>query len=199
LVPLIALTTLLTACGSAGTPGSASTTTGPGSPAAASSAASQAPDAGTAVGDVPDNAVFLTYQDPTLGFEIQYVEGWQVSPGADGVSIRDKDSIEDIRVVAAGSGVSAYVSGTDLPALRSQTGFVFVAQDTVTVGGQQIDHLSYHLPAPPDPVTGKQVRSTVDRFYVPGPAGIALVTLSTPDGVDNVDAFRQLIESFRWA
>ena len=195
----IALTTLLAACGSVGSPTSVSTTTGPVSTEVTSSAASPAPDVGTAVGDVPDNAVFLTYRDPTLGFEIQYVEGWQVSPGADGVSIRDKDSSEDIRVVAAGSDVSAYVSGTDLPALRSQTGFVFVAQDTVAVGAQQIDHLSYHLPAPPDPVTGKQVKSTVDRFYVRGPAGIAVVTLSTPDGVDNVDAFRQMIESFRWA
>jgi hypothetical protein len=42
------------------------------------------------------------------------------------------------------------------------------------------------------------VPSTVDRYYVPGSAGLAVVTLSTPDGVDNVDAFRRMIESFRW-
>jgi hypothetical protein len=47
-------------------------------------------------------------------------------------------------------------------------------------------------------VTGKQVPSTVDRYYVAGPNGLAIVSLSTPDGVDNVDAFRQIIESFRW-
>jgi len=39
----------------------------------------------------------------------------------------------------------------------------------------------------------------VDRYYVPGPAGLAIVSLSTPDGVDNVDAFRQMIASFAWA
>jgi hypothetical protein len=48
-------------------------------------------------------------------------------------------------------------------------------------------------------VTGKSVASTVDRYYVPGAGSLAVVTLSTPTGVDNVDAFRQMIESFRWS
>jgi hypothetical protein len=39
----------------------------------------------------------------------------------------------------------------------------------------------------------------VDRYYVPGANGLAIVSLSTPKGVDNVDAFRQMIESFKWA
>jgi hypothetical protein len=69
----------------------------------------------------------------------------------------------------------------------------------VKVGGSIYVHLVYHVPAPPDPVTGKQVPSTVDRYYVPGPNGLAIVSLSTPDGVDNVDAFRQMIESFGWS
>ena len=50
----------------------------------------------------------------------------------------------------------------------------------------------------PDPVTGKQVPSTIDRFYLSGP-GLAIISLSTPDGVDNVDAFRQMITSFKWS
>ena len=72
-------------------------------------------------------------------------------------------------------------------------------KDTVKVGTSNYQHLVYHLPAPPDPVTGKRVPSIVDRYYVPGPSGLAIVSLSTPDGVDNVDAFRQMIESFRWS
>lgn len=193
----IAVSAVLAACGTS--TGATAAPTRALTGVAAPSTASQAPDTGTAVGDVPDNAVFLTYRAPALlGFEIQYVEGWQVAPAADGVSIHDKDSSEDVRVVA-GTDVPGYIAATDLPALRAQPGFSFVSQDTVAVGDRQIDHLTYHLPAPPDPVTGKQVPSTVDRFYVPGPNGIAIVTLSTPDGVDNVDAFRQMIESFRWA
>ncbi len=153
---------------------------------------------GTTSGDVPDNAVFLTHRDATLGFSIDYVEGWQVRQAPDGVIIKDKDSSEIVSIIATPPDLAAYVSGTDLPALRGQAGFKLIGQDTVKVGAQKLIHLRYHLPAPPDPVTGKRVPSTVDRYYVPGSTGVAVVSLSTPDGVDNVDAFRQMIESFKW-
>ncbi len=170
-----------------------STASGPGG----ASGSSEAP--GTAVGgDIPDNAVFLTYSDPTHGFSIQYVEGWQVKSQADGVAIRDKDSSETVHVIGAPSDVATYLKQTDLPALQSQAGFKLVKQDTVSVGSSQYLHLSYDLPSPPDPVTGKRVASTVDRYYVPRAANLAIVILSTPVGVDNVDAFRQMIGSFKW-
>lgn len=153
---------------------------------------------GTTSGDVPDNAVFLTHRDTTLGFSIDYVEGWQVRQAPDGVVIKDKDSSEIVSLIATPPDLAGYVSGTDLPRLQGQTGFKLIGQDTVKVGAQKLIHLRYHLPTPPDPVTGKRVPSTVDRYYVPGSAGVAVVSLSTPDGVDNVDAFRQMIESFTW-
>jgi len=164
-------------------------------------AASQEPDTGTGKtsGDVPDNAVYLTYKDPKLGYSIQYVEGWQVASAADGVAIRDKDSSETIQVVTGRTDVATFVSGTDLPSLRARAGFQLVKQDTVTVSGKDLIHLVYEIPSPPDPVTGKQVPQAVDRYYVPGTSGIAIVTLATPKGVDNLDAFRKMIESFRWA
>ena len=162
---------------------------------------SQAPDTGggTTAGDIPDNAVFLTYTNAAHGFSIQYVEGWQVTTGPDGVVVRDKDSSETVAVVALPSDLASYISGTDLPSLQSQAGYKFVKQDKVKAGANTYDHVVVHLPAPPDPVTGKRVPSTVDRYYVPGPNGLAIVSLSTPDGVDNVDAFRQMIESFKWS
>jgi hypothetical protein len=170
-------------------------------PPTVSPSESQPPDAGggTSAGDVPDNAVFLTYHGTNPSFSIQYVEGWQVSQEPEGVAIRDKDSSETVAIVAAQADVPAYVASADLPFLQTQPGFKLVQQDTVKVGSSRYVHLVYHLPAPPDPVTGKQVPSTVDRYYVPGPNGLAVVSLSTPAGVDNVDAFRQMIESFRWS
>jgi hypothetical protein len=172
----------------------------PSADASAAPGDSQAPDAGggTTVGDVPDNAVFLTYQQASLGFSIQYVEGWQVTTQADGVVVHDKDSSEAVTVVAPTSDVAAYISSTDLPALQGQTGFKLIKQDTVKVGSSSYHHLVYHVLSPADPVTGKQVPSSVDRYYVPGTSQLAIVSLSTPDGVDNVDAFRQMIESFKW-
>ena len=170
-------------------------------PADTSPAESQAPDAsgGTTSGDVPDNAVFLTYHQATLGFSIKYVEGWQVTTQADGVVIRDKDSSETVTVVRTTADPAAYASGTDLPALQAQPGFKLIKQDTVKVGAKSYVHIAYHIPSPPDPVTGKQVPLTVDRYYVAGSGAIAVVSLATPDGVDNVDAFRLMIESFAWS
>jgi len=209
-----AVALLAIACG-ASSPATPSPTVGPGSTTSAAPSddsstlepvftpipdASQAPDTGTgaAHGDIPDNAVFLTYHSAAWGFSIQYVEGWLVTTGPDGVTIRDKDSSETIRIVTLPKDVPAYVSGTDLPALQATPGFSLVKRNTAKVGSAAYVHLVYHAPADPDPVTGKQVASTVDRFYVPGP-GLAIVSLSTPDGVDNVDAFRQMITSFTWS
>jgi len=157
------------------------------------------PPGGTTSGDVPDNAVFLTYKGANPGFSIQYVEGWQVTPQADGVVIKDKDSSETVAIVATQADIAGYVAATDLPALQGQPGFKLIKQDTVKVGSSKDIHLVFHLTSPPDSVTGKQVPQTVDRYYVPGPNGLAVVSLATPDGVDNVDAFRQMIESFTWS
>ena len=168
------------------------------SPARDPSQASEAPG-GTTKGDIPDNAVFLTYKGTAPGFAIQYVEGWQVTPQAAGVVIRDKDSSETVAVVAPQADVAGYVASTDLPALQAQAGFGLIKQDTVKVGGSSYVHLAFHQQSPPDSVTGKQVAQTVDRYYVPGPNGLAIVSMATPNGVDNVDAFRQMIESFKWS
>lgn len=183
-----------TAANSAASAGSASST------GSAGGGATQQPDAsgGTASGDIPDNAVFLTYRSASQGFSIAFVEGWQVTTRSDSALIRDKDSSEAVRVVSSPSDVSSYINGTDLPALSSQAGFSLIKHDSVKFGAHSYEHLAYHLLAPPDPVTGKQVPSTVDRYYVPGPRGLAIVSLSTPVGVDNVDAFRMMINSFKW-
>jgi len=162
---------------------------------------SQAPEpsGATTGGDIPDNAVFLTYRGASPAFSIQYVEGWQVAQQPDGIVIRDKDSSETVAIVAHQADVAGYVTSTDLPALRTQAGFGLVQQDTVKAGGSSYLHLAFHVMSPPDAVTGKQVPLTVDRYYVPGSGDLAIVSLATPNGVDNVDAFRQMIASFRWS
>jgi hypothetical protein len=185
----------LVACNGAGAsvPGSTA-----GVSATPTSSASE-PGGGTTTGDIPDNAVFLTYHGSGLAFSIPYVEGWQVTPQPDGVVIRDKDSSETVAIVGPQADVAGYVSSTDLPALQGQAGFKLIKQDTLAAGGSTYVHLAYHLTSPPDVVTGKQVPLTVDRYYVSGPTGLAIVSLATPDGVDNIDAFRTMIEGFRWS
>jgi hypothetical protein len=49
-----------------------------------------------------------------------------------------------------------------------------------------------------DPVTGRSVLLIVDRYVVDNKGRVATVDLGTPQGVDNIDAYRKMINSFRW-
>lgn len=170
-------------------------------PTDAGPAASAEPDASggtTTGGDIPDNAVFLTYHDAAHPFSIDYVEGWQVTPTGDGVVIRDKDSSETVQILASASDLTAYINATDLPALQATDGYKLMTRDTRKIHGTQIDHLQYEQLSPADPVTNKRIPSLVDRYYIAGAAGLAVISLSTPRKVDNVDAFKQMVDSFGW-
>jgi len=56
----------------------------------------------------------------------------------------------------------------------------------------------YSTQSAPNPVTGKRVTLTVDRYYFSRAGNVATIDLGTPVGVDNVDAYRLMSESFRW-
>jgi len=47
-------------------------------------------------------------------------------------------------------------------------------------------------------VTGKRVTLAVDRYEVGSGGRLAVIDLGTPVGVDNVDAYRLISQSFRW-
>ncbi len=47
-------------------------------------------------------------------------------------------------------------------------------------------------------MTGKRVTLIVDRYELAAGGRVAIVDLGTPRGVDNVDAYRMMISSFRW-
>jgi hypothetical protein len=49
-----------------------------------------------------------------------------------------------------------------------------------------------------DPVTGKRLPLTIDRYLYAHGGKVAIVDLSTPKGVDNVDAYRMISRSFQW-
>ena len=47
-------------------------------------------------------------------------------------------------------------------------------------------------------MTGKRVTLMVDRYELARNGRLAVVDLGTPIGVDNVDAYRMMIQSFAW-
>jgi hypothetical protein len=66
-----------------------------------------------------------------------------------------------------------------------------LASDVMTPGAIPVFFL-------PNPVTGKSVLLIVDRYELSIAGKRATVDLGTPKGVDNVDAYRMMINSFRW-
>ncbi len=59
--------------------------------------------------------------------------------------------------------------------------------------------LMYEVDAPPDPVTGKVARLTVDRYEFWKDGREVILTLSGAVGSDNVDPWRAVVDSFRWS
>jgi hypothetical protein len=151
-----------------------------------------------ATGDIPDSQNFLTLNASRLRISMLYPEGWTVQEGASGVSIKDKNNLVRINL-SHGSAPTAAAVQAQLAALKRST-------PTLTAGPPQTISLksgpavkaSYTTQSAPNPVTGKQVTLKVDRYELSHSGRVAVVDLGTPVGVDNVDAYKRMIESFKW-
>ena len=202
-LPLVvaAVAALVAVCsGCGGGSGSGAGTNGPSGATATPATqgglgALQAEATAVASGDIPDNQVFLTFQDATGGFSIKYPEGWAQSGSGKRVTLRDKNNI--VRIVI-GSGVAPTAGGVkaDMAALKGAT--PTAAAQQLTISGKPAFKVTYSTVSAPNPVTGKRVTLAVDRYYLWQGGRTAVVDLGTPVGVDNVDAYRMMIESFRW-
>jgi hypothetical protein len=158
-----------------------------------SSAGALSPEAkSAATGDIPDNQVFLTYRNAAAGYSISYPEGWARSGSARDVTFRDKNNIVHI-TVASGSKPTPASMKAELAGIRVTT-----SPRKVTLKGRQLVKAVYTTTSKPNPVTGKRVQLMVDRYELVRGGKLATVDLGTPKGVDNVDADRLMIESFKW-
>ncbi|MBS1678165.1 MAG: hypothetical protein JST08_12355 [Actinobacteria bacterium] len=121
-----------------------------------------------ATGDIPDNQEFLTYTDQHAGYSIKYPAGWARTGNGTDVTFREKGNVVHI-VVRSGS---AKLGPGEKRTLTRRSA--------------------------PDPVTGKRVPLLVDVYEYEKGGKVAVLELSTPEGVDNVDAYRMISESFQW-
>ncbi len=121
-----------------------------------------------ATGDIPDNQTFLVYKDPSAGYSIRYPEGWARKGSGNDVTFKEKANVIHIAVKPG--------------AARNKPG----VKTTVT------------RQSAPDPVTGKSLPLMVDVYEFERGGKVAVLELSTPEGVDNVDAYRLISESFAW-
>jgi hypothetical protein len=168
--------------------GQPSSTAGAGSPAATDSGG-VAPQGG----DIPDNQVYLAFQGP--GFSVQYPEGWVQTSSATGVIFADKDNQISV-AIRSGTTPTADSVGSEVRAIAGAA--VATAAHTVSLPAGSGIAVSYQVDGAADPVTGKRPRLSVDRYELGRSGQVAVVELAAPVGVDNVDAYRMIAQSFRW-
>jgi hypothetical protein len=169
------------------TTGAATTTapqTGPG--------ALQAEVAATGAGDIPDNQVFVDYTGKS--FTMKVPEGWAQTGRSNNVTLRDKNNIVRV-VVVAGSAPTVASVQHEIASLKGarETG----KPTTLKLGGLPAVKATYETTSAPNAVTGKRLTLTVDRYELASNGKRAIVDLGSPVGVDNVDAYRLMVQSLR--
>jgi hypothetical protein len=148
-------------------------------------------------GDIPDSANYLTFTAPH--FKVQFIEGWGRQGSGGTVTFSDKDSLERVALLATPRGsLAAFVRGPELTNLRRAHATRIGSPRPVSLPGGRGWYLQYTVPSTPDLVTGKVVSLLTDRYYLSGPHQLAVLTLASPLGDDNVDAFRRIAHSFSW-
>ena len=173
-----------------GPPVTSTPTTTSGAPSALQAEANSA-----ATGDIPDNQVFISFHDASAAYSMKYPEGWAQQGAGRRVTFRDKNNIVRV-VITPGAVPTAARVRTDL---RRLTGaHVQSGPQPLTISGSRAFKVVYTTASAPNAVTGKPVTLEVDRYYLSRAGKEAIVDLGTPVGVDNVDAYRLMIESFRW-
>jgi len=156
----------------------------------------QAEATATAAGDIPDNQVFLVYRNSVARYSMKYPEGWAQRAAGRSVTFRDKNNI--VRIVVAPGAVPTKAS-VQAEVRRLGGAQIQSPPQAGTISGKPSFEVVYSTESAPNPVTGKRVKLVVDRYYIWKGGRRAVVDLGTPEGVDNVDAYRLMIESFRWS
>ena len=203
-VAALALTAAAAGCGSsAKTPVAAPPPAAPTTTPATTTTHTSAADALTAeaqsaaAGDIPDNQVFLAFHN-AAGYSIRYPEGWLQRGSGQIVTFQDKNNRIRI-VVGAGAAFSGASVKADLAALKTANASFDAGPPTpTTLPAGSAFKVTYTTVSAPNPVTNKRVTLSVDRFCLAKGGKRAILDLGAPKGVDNVDAFRLIVRSFRW-
>jgi hypothetical protein len=207
LIPLgLSLAVVATGCGSgsgsstgATTPAYPPTTTAAATTAGTTTnaaAALQAEAASAAAGDIPDNQIFLTFRNPHAHYSMKYPEGWAQRGSGGVVTFRDKNNVIRV-VVAKGPAWTRASVHSDVRGLKGAQ--LQGAPQAISLSGRPAFKVVYRTVSAPNPVTGKRVTLSVDRYYLWNRGQRAVLDLGAPVGVDNVDAYRMISESLRWS
>ena len=151
-------------------------------------------------GDIPDQQVFVAYTPPGAHFSVKVPEGWARSTTAQGVTFTDKlNSITLQEATAATAPTAATAAAAVVPQLAGQVpAFAAGKVSTVTRSSGPAVLVTYLGDSTPDPVTNKVVRDAFERYSFWQNGHEAVLTLSGPQGADNVDPWKIVSDSLKW-
>jgi len=115
------------------------------------------------------------------------------------VTFKDKNNLVHI-VVGSGAAPTTKQASIELARLKRSNRSLTVTSPPrlVTIKGTPVTKSRYSTRSAPNPVTRKRVTLLVDRYQLAHKGKAATLDLGTPKGVDNVDAYRLMVESFKW-
>jgi hypothetical protein len=150
------------------------------------------------VGDIPDNQAFVRYTNPA-GYSLEVPEGWART--VQGSSARfeakfNRLSVALQRASAAPDVVS--VQAGEVKALQKDTSVKVRSVKAVKLPSGSAVLVRYDSQSQPNAVTGQKVLLENNLYLLYKNGQEVLLTLSAPKGADNADAWRRIVESFRW-
>lgn len=213
MVPLAGISIFLSACGSSSssTPATGGPTSSPAPATSVSNAGSPTqapvptekpvPAESNPPGDIPDTTAFVPYVSAAGKIAIKVPEGWARRTTKSSVTFTSTlNSVAVSWTPASSASTPASAKKIDVPNLQSSArAFTLQSINSVTLPGGPAVLITFQENSAPNSVTGKQYRLVVERFefFRNGKEGI--LSLSSPVGADNVDPWRIVSESFRWA
>jgi hypothetical protein len=151
-------------------------------------------------GDIPDDQAYVAYAPPGAGFGVKVPEGWSRSSAGGAVTFTDK--LNAIRIDSAPAHAPLTVARakrTEVARLATSVkGYEPGTLSAVSRKAGSAVRITYLAAAKPNPVTGRAGTDAVERYVFFHEGKQAILTLSGPEGADNVDPWRIVTDSLTW-
>jgi hypothetical protein len=134
-------------------------------------------------GDIPDNQAFVAYSPAGAGYSVKVPEGWARTVSGGATTFTDK--LNSIRMES-------------MPATAAPANVGGAKTSTVARTAGRAVRSVYPADSKPDPVTGKVHRNTVERYVFLHKGRAVVLTLTGPEGADNVDPWMIVTDSLRF-
>jgi hypothetical protein len=152
-------------------------------------------------GDIPDSQAYVAYSPSGAGYSVKIPEGWSRTSSGGAVSFTDKlNRIQMEQQAAAAAPTPAQTRRSVIPGLaHTVAGFKLGTISSVSRSAGNAVRITYLARSAADPVTGKSHVDAVERYTFFHRGKIVVLTLSAPQGADNVDPWKTVTNSLRYA